>query len=287
MEPARHVQHDVVAMLGRSLRDCIAHRVVPQVLRVVEPFLRRAATAAAHVAAHRAIDAFPVGSTRREDLGGQHGALLGAQLVERCLAAAAGEHAAQRAGEVGGDDRDLRLLRGFDQRPVGGLVVLPRAGLVQELAFVDAAGEVVVEHGLHVAFEHLHRQHDLALARAQQLLQHAQFDLVRGVVDVRLTEEHDVELRQPFDQLGPAEPRVGLGVVDARRLLERRQRPRGLCGERCVGQGEERQRGQRRQQRAEGERAVHRRMTRHAVLWCNGPFRPGARRAGSLTAGTA
>jgi hypothetical protein len=204
VEAAGDVQHDVVAMLRRRLRDRIAHRVVPQVLRVVEPFLRRAATAAAHVAAHRAIDAFPVGGAGREDLGGQQRALLGGQLVERCLAAATGERAAQRAGEVGGDDRDLRLLRGFDQRPVGGLVVLPRARLVQELAFVDAAGQVVVEHRLHVAFEHLHRQHDLALLCAQQFFQHAQFDLVRGVVDVRLAEEHDVVLRQSFDQLGPA-----------------------------------------------------------------------------------
>ena len=206
VEAARDVQHDLARVGSMGLGHRVPHGVVPQVLAVVETLLGRA-RCAAHVPSRRAIDALPVRVARRQDRLGHERALVCTELADRVLATAHAELAPQQRRKVGSDDRDARCLRRLDERTVVALVVAPRPRTLQERGFVDLALAVGIERRLHIALEHLEREHDLVAAHAQQLLEHRQLDSMRGVVEVGLTQEHDVDLgegraeRLPLDAL--------------------------------------------------------------------------------------
>ena len=95
------------------------------------------------------------------------------------------------AARVRGDDGDVDRLCKLDERPVVGAVVGPRPRVLQEVRLTDLAGEVLVEHGLRVALEHLEREGDALAARGERDEQ-VRLERVRDRVVVALAEEDDV-----------------------------------------------------------------------------------------------
>ena len=95
-----------------------------------------------------------------------------------------------RTRHVGGHDWQVVFARELDQRTVIGRVPRPRPRAFQELLFRDRSRRVLVEDGLHVALEHLERNHERHAA-AHQPFDDGQLEPVRiGVVVLFAHEDH-------------------------------------------------------------------------------------------------
>jgi len=99
-------------------------------------------------------------------------------------------------------------LRELDQPAIVRRVSIPRTRPGQEIAFTHAAGEVVVEHALYVALEHLEREHDSS-PRASDRVEELCLGAMRLRIVVLFSEEDDVGASESFDHLRSR--RVGHG----------------------------------------------------------------------------
>src|SRR4051812_8159641 len=90
------------------------------------------------------------------------------------------------------------FLRELDQSAVVRSVAIPWTRSRKEIGFIDAAGEVVVEHRLNVALEHLERKNHRPSTTPNRL-ENLRLGAMRLRVVVLLAEEHDIGARESLE----------------------------------------------------------------------------------------
>jgi len=163
---------------------------------------------------HRFHESRVVVVVRRANMLPRRGAPLGdGQRIERRQSSSSNRRR-QWSRDVGCHDAPMPSLRELDQPAIVGRVPVPRARAGDKLTLTYSTREIVIEHGLHVALEHLERQHDGSPGEADRVEQLCFRAMSFGII-VLFAEEHDVGAGESFDHLRSRRFRDGRRRDDA------------------------------------------------------------------------
>jgi len=216
-------------------RAGLAHGVVPERLGGRQTLV--VAAAAPHhreVTAHGIVDTSPVLGRVRMKLRGRVTPLIGIERVDDRQPVLR-DPPRERPREVRGDHRAPVGAGPLDHRAIGAAVLPPRPRALEELVFVDRAGKVLVQDGLHIALEHLHGQDDGAVAPFEQTLVDREFHPVRRLVHVGFAEEDGVRPGEVVEHRVEGHDGAGPAVQNGHRAIDRGCGPRWGRGVRVHG----------------------------------------------------